>query len=88
MLTPRPGSLTAALLVCLVSMGLAAPRVAAHSPHDVTPVIAVSPDYDTDGLVIASFQFTEYRLLGRSVDGGRSWSVYSNAMTIDSITDI
>ena len=62
-------------MVCAVGAFTVGRDVAAHAPHDVATVVALSPDYANDGIVFARMQLTNRMLFARSTDRGRSWSL-------------
>jgi photosystem II stability/assembly factor-like uncharacterized protein len=63
------------LIISLLSTLCLATAVAAHVPHDVMNVVAVSPDFGQDGTVFGAFVFIDQRHFGRSTDGGRNWEL-------------
>ena len=77
-----------AALGLVLALLIASPRVAAHSPHDVVTVVAVSPDFQRDQLVLAVARFSTHRVFCRSVDGGRSWERVGLPMLQHGVTAI
>jgi len=76
MFAPQLGRLLAAVCLCALAVSLFAERTAAHSPHDVTEVLEVSPFYAQDGTALAVMVLSEHRVLARTMDHGKSWQTY------------
>ncbi|MHC5210545.1 MAG: hypothetical protein ACYTG2_07500 [Planctomycetota bacterium] len=60
----------------------------AHVPHEIAWEVAVSPDFATDGTVMAWCTLQNHNAFARSTDGGQSWQEYGLAMVSDAITQI
>lgn len=67
------------LLALAMAAALMPGTARAHAPHDLAEVVALSPDFAEDQLALGFFVLVDRRLLGRSTDGGRTWSVWSPA---------
>ncbi len=78
------GRLLAAALL-LLALG---PPARAHAPHDTAELLVFSPDFDTDGIALASCQLSEKPLLARTLDGGKSWQLYAPPMVLDAISQL
>ncbi len=60
----------------------------ANLPHDFTIIsLAVSPDFQRDGLVFTGGNYRKNQLL-RSVDGGQRWEVAFDGSTIEEAGDV
>jgi len=81
------GPTRSAARVLLALLACAAPA-AAHTPHDTATVIAVSPDFANDRLLLAGIQLSDHVLLGRSTDAGRTWQEYGTPLGAGELTRI
>lgn len=75
------------LRVTLVG-ALMALSAAAHAPHDTAHMVALSPNYGTDGTIIASINLTDHSMVCRSTDFGRSWECRGLPMALSDTTAI
>jgi len=75
-------------LPVLIAAVLAVLPARAHSPHDVSNDVAVSPAYADDQTVFGAFLLTDHSLLGRSTDAGRSWQLYGTPFAGDTEWDL
>ncbi len=81
LLRPAAMAIAAACLVC-------GPRAAAHAPHDVVYLAAVSPSYGQDQTVLLSVMLTDHALIARSCNAGRSWTHYGTPLCSSSLVDL
>jgi photosystem II stability/assembly factor-like uncharacterized protein len=70
----HPGPAASAWILALAVLLPAAP-VTAHSPHDVINVLGITSDPSGNQIVFAMMRLTGREMLGRSMDGGDSWTI-------------
>ncbi len=75
----------AALLCALTLLVLGVP-LAAHAPHDVATVVALSPNFANDGVVFARMKLTNRVLFARSGDRGLTWDLIGAPMMEHGVT--
>lgn len=61
------------------------PPLFGHAPHDVVDVVAVSPEFENDGLLLMFTTLLDHRLLGRSTDRGDSWAQYGGPLALSGV---
>ncbi len=80
----RSVRLVVAIVVAIAAgLGLGAPAVQAHSPHDLVRVVRLSPTYSEDNTAFIVTNWAGWRFpthLYRSTDGGVSWQSVSNGL--------
>lgn len=75
-----------AIFLALTLFAAAIPPARAHAPHDVIKMVEVSPDFPTDQTVFAVTLLSDHLLFARSLDGGKSWSIYASPVIGHTIT--
>lgn len=70
----RAGRRLVLLAACLVATTSV---VRAHSPHDVVNAMDVVSDPGSPAAILASAQLTDHRLIVRSLDGGRTFTIHA-----------